>query len=163
MAKKTLNDCVSIYQAQLRKGDILIAYNGVVKFVMSLRVAFMKKYSDRYSFSGILHGYMDYTYFYYSNPFLKSRKLKLGLVLNHLEMRFEIWLLGNTGTVQKAYWSRLKDTKWNKDKQEMPEYSIIEAVIAEDPDFDNLPLLMQYIEKRLIEVSEEIINTLRAK
>ena len=47
MAKKTLNDCVSIYQAQLRKGDILIAYNGVVKFVMSLRAAFMKKHSDR--------------------------------------------------------------------------------------------------------------------
>ena len=40
----------------------------------------------------IVKGYMDYTYFYFTNDYLKNQKLKLGLVLNHKEMRFEIWL-----------------------------------------------------------------------
>ena len=65
-----LNKYVSIYKEQLEKGDILIAYNELVKFVMKLRTDFIKSLSDQYSFAGILHGYMDYTYFYYSNDFL---------------------------------------------------------------------------------------------
>jgi hypothetical protein len=156
---KNLNHYVAIYKEQLNKGDILIAYNELVKFVMKLRTDFIKSHSDKYSFSGILHGYMDYTYFYYTNDFLKSKKLKLGLVLNHLEMRFEIWLLGNTIPVQKSYWDSLKKSKWNQDKTEMPKYSILEAIIEEEPNFDDLSLLSQKIKKRLIEVSSEIINT----
>ncbi|MEL7118392.1 MAG: hypothetical protein AAFO07_03095 [Bacteroidota bacterium] len=158
---KSLNHYVAIYKEQLDKGDILIAYNQLVKFVMKLRVDFIKRLSEQYSFSGILHGYMDYTYFYYTNDFLKSKKLKLGLVLNHLEMRFEIWLLGNTVKTQKEYWELLKASKWNKDKDEMPKYSILEAVIENEPDFDDLPLLAATIEKRLINESEEIIGTLK--
>jgi len=157
---KNLNKYVSIYQDQLKKGDILIAYNELVKFVMKLRTDFIKSLSDKYSFSGILHGYMDYTYFYYTNDVLKSKKLKLGLVLNHLEMRFEIWLLGNTIPVQKSYWELLKNSKWNIDKTEMPKYSILEAIIEEEPNFDDLPALSQKIEKGLIETSDEIINAI---
>lgn len=101
---------------------------------------------------------MDYTYFYYSNAFLKSKKLKLGVVFNHLEMRFEIWLLGNTVNVQKKYWDLLKESKWNKDRNEMPKYSIIESIIENEPDFDDLDLLSETIERKLIEVSKEIIE-----
>ena len=157
---KNLNHYVAIYKEQLSKGDILIAYNGLVKFVMTLRVDFIKRHSKDYSFSGILHGYMDYTYFYYTNEFLKSKKLKLGIVLNHLEMRFEIWLLGNTIAVQKNYWDLLKESKWNKDKPEMPKYSVLEVIIDNNPNFDDLPLLSQHIEKQMIEVSDEIINAI---
>ena len=91
---KNLNDVVAIYKEELHKGDIQVAYNELVKFIMSIRTELIKKVGIQYSFAGILHGYMDYTYFYYSNDFLKSKKLKLGIVLNHLEMRFEIWLFG---------------------------------------------------------------------
>ena len=132
----------------------------LVKFVMKLRVDFIKSLSKQYSFSGILHGYMDYTYFYYTNDFLKSKKLKLGIVLNHVEMRFEIWLLGNTIAVQKNYWDLLMDSKWNKDKTEMPKYSILEVIIENKPNFDELLLLSQSIEKKMIEVSDEIINAI---
>ena len=158
---KNLNHYVTLYKAQLDQGDILIAYNALVKFVMQLRVDFIKSLSQQYSFSGILHGYMDYTYFYYTNDYLKSKKLKLGLVLNHLEMRFEIWLLGNTKNVQKNYWEALKDTEWNKGRTEMPAYSIIEAVIEDDPDFDDLPLLSQRLEKELMTASSEIEQVIK--
>jgi len=158
---KNLNDIVAVYHKELRKGDILIAYNQLVKFVMNSRTDLVKKLEHQYSFTKILHGYMDYTYFYYSNDFLKGKKLKLGLVLNHLEMRFEVWLLGNTIPVQKEYWNLLKSTKWNKDKTAMPQYSIIEAVIIDKPDFNNLELLSLKIHKNVVQVSEEIITCLK--
>lgn len=156
-----LNKYVAIYKEQLDKGDILVAYNELVKFVMKLRTEFIKRLSDKYSFTGILHGYMDYTYFYYSNDFLKTKKLKLGLVLNHLEMRFEVWLLGNTKPIQKKYWELSKSTKWNNDKDEMPAYSILEAVLVENPDFNNLAKLTEQIEAKMITTSEEILNYLK--
>lgn len=157
---KNLNHYVAIYKEQLHKGDILIAYTELVKFVMKLRVGLMKRLANHYSFSGILHGYMDYTYFYYTNELLKSKKLKLGFVLNHVEMRFEIWLLGNTIAVQKHYWELLKESKWNTDKTEMPNYSVLEVIIENNPDFDELPLLSQHIEQKMIDVSDEIINAI---
>jgi hypothetical protein len=158
---KNLNHYVAIYKAQLDKGDILIAYNQLVKFVMKLRVDFIKSLSEQYSFTGILHGYMDYTYFYYSNDFLKREKLKLVFVLNHSEMRFEIWLLGNTISIQKKYWNLLRTSTWNKDRKEMPQYAILEVVIEDQPDFDNLPLLSETIENKLVEQSNEILNALK--
>ena len=158
---KDLNKYVSLYKEQLKKGDILIAYNELVKFVMKLRTDLMKSLSDQYSFAGILHGYMDYTYFYYSNDFLKSKKLKFGLVLNHLEMRFELWLLGGTLPVQKEYWELSKNTTWNKNRTEMPQYSILEAPLVDNPDFNNLDALAEQIEAQMVKVSVEILDYLK--
>lgn len=154
---KNLNDYVAVYQAQLQKGDILIAYKELVSFVMKLRTDLKRNPSFDYSVTGILHGYLDYTYFYFSNDFLKSKKLKFGLVLNHLEMRFELWLLGNTAEIQKKYWTFLKETKWNKNRVEMPKYSVLEVVLIETPNFDDLSLLQKSLEielnKNLLEIS----------
>lgn len=155
---KNLNRYISIYQDQLKKGDILIAYNELVKFVMNLRTKFIKSLSDQYSFAGILHGYLDYTYFYYSNDFLKNKKIKFGLVLNHMEMRFELWLLGNTIPIQKRYWELLKNTKWNKGRTEMPKYSILEITLVEKPNFNDLDKLSEQIETQMIKVSDELLD-----
>ena len=123
---------------------------------MKLRTGFIKNLSSQYAFAGILHGYLDYTYFYYTNDVLKSKKLKFGLVLNHLEMRFEIWLLGNTIPAQKTYWELMKSTKWNEDKTEMPKYSILETTLVQNPDFNNLKDLSKQIEIKMIQTSEEL-------
>jgi len=160
---KDLNEYISAYKDQLDKGDILVAYNALVKFVMKIRVDFSKQLSEQYSFANILHGYIDYTYFYYSNDFLKSKKLKMGLVLNHLEMRFEIWLLGNTIPIQEKYWGLLKESKWNKGRNEMPEYSILEAVVVSNPDFNDLGRLSEKILTSLIRVTDEIIELVESK
>jgi len=158
---ENLNKYVSIYKEQLQKGDILIAYNELVKFTMRLRTDLIKSLSNQYSFAGILHGYMDFTYFYYSNDFLKGKKLKFGVVLNHVEMRFEVWLLGNTIPIQEKYWRLSKGSKWNKDKTEMPKYSILEAVLVANPDFNNLDVLSKEIEEKMIIVSDEVIEYLK--
>jgi len=158
---ENLNHYVSSYQEQLKKGDIIIAYDALVKFVMQVRTNCIKKFTDRYAFSGMLHGYMDYTYFYYTNEFLKSKKLKLGLVLNHVDMRFEIWLLGNTKTIQQTYWNALKDSVWNKDRGEMPPYSVIEIVVENAPDFNDLTSLALKLENEMITVSDDIIASIK--
>ena len=101
METKGLNYLVLVYKEQLQKGDIQIAYTELVKFVMKLKTLFSKELAHDFSFGNIFQGYMDYTYFYYSNNYFKNRKLKLGLVLNHKEMRFEIWFLGQTKDIQK--------------------------------------------------------------
>jgi hypothetical protein len=76
-------------------------------------------------------------------------------------MRFEIWLLGQTIDIQKKYWKLLKTTEWNKDKTEMPKYSVIETVLVENPDFNNLELLTEKIKNRAIQISDEITDYLK--
>ena len=158
---KKLNDYVNVYKEQLKNGDIQQAYDGLVKYVMRLRTNLSKNLSDSYSFGSLFQGYMDYTYFYYSNDFLKKRKLKFALVLNHTSMQFEVWLLGQTAPIQEEYWQYFKTTKWNKDRATKPKYSILETVLIEDPNFNDLDLLSQQIQDKLLIVSREIIDEIK--
>ena len=158
---KKLSDYVNAYKEQLKKGDIQQAYDGLVKYVMRLRTNLSKNLSGSYSFGNLFQGYMDYTYFYYSNDFLKKRKLKFALVLNHTSMQFEVWLLGQTSPIQEKYWQYFKTTKWNKDRATKPKYSILETVLIEDPNFNDLDLLSQQIEDKLVIVSREIIDDIK--
>ena len=158
---ENLSDYVNAYKEQLKKGDIQQAYDGLVKYVMRLRTTLSKNLSDNYSFGNTFQGYMDYTYFYYSNDYLKKRKLKLALVLNHTNMQFEIWLLGQTVPIQEKYWQSFKTTKWNKDRATKPIYSILETVLIENPNFNDLDLLTQQIEGKLVIVSSEIIDDIK--
>lgn len=155
---KTLNDYVDTYKAQLKTGDIQEAYTGLVKYVTRLGTTLSNNLSDDFSFGSLFQGYMDFTYFYYSNDFLKKRKLKLGLVLNHQKMQFEIWLLGQTIPIQERYWQYFKSTKWNKGRTTKPTYAILEAVLIDHPDFNDLDSLSKQIQKKLVIISKEIIE-----
>ena len=85
----------------------------------------------------------------------------MGLILNHSKMQFEIWLLGQTIPVQEKYWEYFKTTKWNAGRTTKPQYSILETVLIDKPDFNNLEELSMQIENRLIRVSEDIIEDIR--
>lgn len=159
MKPKSLNRLVSNYKKQLDGGEIQLAYTTLVKFVMSLKTRFSTNLGDQYSFGSIFQGYMDYTYFYIVNEHYRSRKLKLGLVLNHEKMRFEIWLLGQTKDVQKKYWNRLRKTEWILD-DEIPKYSVFNHILVDNPDFDDLDSLSKRIEKEMIQASERILISL---
>ncbi len=156
-----LNYYVNSYVEQLQKGDIQKAYTALVKYVARLGTTLSRNLSGNYSFGSLFQGYMDYTYFYYSNDFLKKRKLKLGLVLNHAKMQIEIWLLGQTIAIQEKYWQFFKATRWNENRTTKPQYAILEAVLIESPDFSDLDSLTLQIEERLIVISSEITDDIK--
>lgn len=158
---KDLNYYIELYKEQLVKGDIQQAYVGLVKYVTKLRTTLSRSLSENYSVGNIFQGYMDYTYFYYSNDFLKRRKLKMALVLNHTKMQFEIWLLGQTIPIQEKYWQYFKATKWNENTTSRPQYSILETIIIAEPNFNDLEELSKQIENKLTSVTEEIFEDIK--
>ena len=158
---KDFNEYVDIYKEQLKKGDIQKAYVGLVKYVTRLATTLSNNLSESYSFGTLFQGYMDYTYFYYTNDFLKKRKLKMGLILNHTKMQFEIWLLGQTIPIQEKFWQYFKTTTWNKNRPTRPQYSILEAVVMEKPNFNDLEKLSKQIEEKLVLISDEIIEDIK--
>lgn len=159
MKKKSLNYFVSAYKEILKNGDVQVAYAKLVKYVQTLKTVFSKDLSDTYSVGAVFQGYMDYTYFYLSNDFLKDKRLKLGLVFNHAHIRFEVWLLGQTKDAQAKYWKLLRNTKWINGS-EMPQYSIFEVVLVNNPDFDDLDKLTENIKNKLISVAEDIFTSI---
>ncbi|MFK7049025.1 MULTISPECIES: DUF7000 family protein [Flavobacterium] len=158
---KDLNYFVDKYKEQLDKGDIQEGYVGLVKYLTRLSTNLSKNLIETYSFGSLFQGYMDYTYFYYTNDFLKKRKLKMGLVLNHTKMQFEIWLLGQTIPIQEKYWEYFKLTKWNKDRTTRPQYSILETVLIDKPNFNDLEELTRQIENKLVSITSEIIEEIK--
>jgi hypothetical protein len=159
---KDLNQYVNKYQEQLNKGDIQEAYVALVKYVTRLGTTLSKNLSNHYSIGSVFQGYMDYTYFYYTNDFLKKRKLKMALVLNHSKMQFEIWLLGQTIPIQEKFWQYFKTTKWNKSRTTKPKYSILETALIEKPNFNDLEKLSKQIENKLVLITDEIIKDIKS-
>lgn len=156
MMDKSLNEYMDIYKKQLEQGDIRIAYEYLRKYVMVLKTYCTNHFTDKYSFGNVYPGYMDYTYFYFFDDYLRSKKLRFGVVLNHREMRFELWLLGQNAELQAKYWELLKNTKWNKDRTAMPQYFVLEVVLVDNPDFDNQDALTEEIAKRAMRVTNEV-------
>lgn len=78
--KKNVSECIAIYQERLRTGEMQIAYKALVRFVMSLRRQFSR--IDGYTVRNVSPGYLDYTYFAFSDDFLRSRELRYGIILN---------------------------------------------------------------------------------
>lgn len=152
--KKNVSECIAIYQERLQTGEMQIAYKALVRFVMSLRRQFSR--IDGYTVRNVSPGYLDYTYFAFSDDFLRSRELRYGIILNHRNMRFELWLMGQNEATQKAYWNLLKDTEWNEGVEDMPHYSVLETVLVDDPDFSDLPALSDRIEQSALRIIDDI-------
>lgn len=161
MPNKSLHSRISTYKATLSNGEFQQTYQDLVGIVQSLRTEFHRKYQGEYSIANVLHGYVDFTYFYLQNDYLKKKKLKFAIVFNHRNANFELWLLGQTKDVQVFYWEKLKEVKW-VNKGAMPEYSIFEVPLLLEPDFDNSSKLSESIHRQFETLSKEIVNTLTA-
>jgi hypothetical protein len=159
MSGKSLNTQISAYKKVFASGEIQKTYQSLVAIVQNLRTEFSKKYKGEFSIANVLHGYIDFTYFYLQNEYLKKNKLKFAIVLNHQQVHFELWLLGQTKDVQIRYWEKLKDVEW-VNEEAMPEYSITEITLLANPDFDNTKKLSESICNAFESLSREIINTL---
>jgi hypothetical protein len=135
---------------QLRKGTIQKAYRNLLDYIMNLRAHFGHEYPN-YDVSGsVYHGYMDMTYFPIFTDFLRRSRLKIAIVFNYDEFRFEAWLSGNNKKVQQKYWDLFRANKWTK-YHIAPTLrgadSIVECMLATDVDFDHLDALTARIEK----------------
>lgn len=160
MKTKDLNSYVSAYKELLKAGEVQIAYAQLVKYVQKLKTQIAKDLSEDFSVGNVFQGYMDYTYFYLTNNYLQSKKLKLGLIFNHKEANFEVWLLGQTKGVQEKYWNLLQGTKWINIPK-MPQYSIFEVALVESPNFGDLDKLADEIKKNFTVISTEILISLK--
>lgn len=159
MSSKSLNSRIPAYKAAFANGELQKTYQDLVGFVQNLRTEFAKKYSNDYSTASILHGYIDFTYFYLQNDYLKQRKLKYAIVFQHKEVKFELWLLGQTKDVQIHYWKKLREVKW-LNKEVMPEYSIFEVPLELAPDFDSPNQLAATLHCQFETLSQEIFAML---
>lgn len=159
MPSKSLNSRLPAYKAAFSNGELQKTYQDLVGIVQNLRTEFSKKYEGEFSVANVLHGYIDFTYFYLQNDYLKNRKLKLAVVFKHQHAIFELWLLGQTKDVQILYWRKLREVKW-VNQEAMPEYSIFEVPLLVAPDFDNSSKLSDSIHSQFKTLSQEIINTL---
>lgn len=161
VTSKNLNARIPAYKKVFASGEIQKTYQNLVGVVQDLRTEFKKAYKDKYSVANVLHGYIDFTYFYLQNDYLKKHRLKLAIVFNHQEVRFELWLLGQTKDVQVNFWEKLKGEKWvNEDS--MPEWSIFEIVMIASPDFDDIEQLTESIHSTFTKFSNEIFEVLEA-
>ncbi|WGG50876.1 DUF7000 family protein [Rugamonas sp. DEMB1] len=161
MPSKSLNARVAAYKTAFSSGELQKTYQDLVGIVQNLRTEFSKKYKSEFLVANVLHGYIDFTYFYLQNDYLKRKKLKLAIVFNHKNANFELWLLGQTKDVQILYWRKLKEVKW-VNEEAMPEYSIFEAPLLLAPDFDSSTKLSESIHSQFETLSQEIFNTLAA-
>ncbi|NHQ87700.1 hypothetical protein HA050_16405 [Iodobacter sp. HSC-16F04] len=161
MPSNSLNARIPAYKSVFSSGELQKTYQDLVGIVQNLRTEFLKKYQGEFSVANVLHGYIDFTYFYLQNNYLKTRKLKLALVLNHKNANFELWLLGQTKDVQILYWKKLSDVKW-VNNEAMPEYSIFEAPLLSAPNFDNAKKLSESVHSQFKTLVQDIFETLKA-
>jgi len=156
---KSFNDSVIEYKKQLDKGDIQIAYRGLIEFMMSLKNFFKNKYPDLSVTGNLYQGYMDMTYFALFPGDLKKRKLKIAIVLIHDKMKLEIWLSGINKQIQTKYWNLLKSK--DLDVYHLPKTlkgtdSIIEYSINDNPDFSDPESLTRQIESGILKFIKDI-------
>ena len=140
-------------------GYLQEAYKGLMEYILNLKLYFKKKYPNYFVSGGIYFGYMDMTYFSFIPESLKRRKLRIAIVFNYNEFRFEVWLAGYNKQVQKKYWNLFKEIGW--DKYFIPSTtkgfdSIIEYILAENPDFSDLDVLTNQIEAGVLKFISDV-------
>jgi hypothetical protein len=147
------------YKKQLKKGDIIEAYQGLMEYFRDLRSYLKNKYPDYFVSSSIYYGYMDMTYFSFFPESLERRNLKIAIVFIHGAFRFEVWLAGKNRNVQTKYWKLIKESDWNKyhiaATSKGVDY-IIDHILIDNPSFGNLDTLTKQIEKGTLEFISDV-------
>jgi hypothetical protein len=146
------NHTLALYKIQIKQGDIQKSYHYLMRYMMHLKAYFSRHLPDTFSMGNISPGYLDFTYFPFFDDFLRERKLRLGIVLNHQSLQFELWLMGQNALVQQDYWELLKTSQWNRKRTEMPKYSILEDILITDIRFNQ-------IDKMTAEIFQEALKT----
>ena len=151
------------YKQLLKKGHIQKAYRGLMEYILGLKTYLNKKYPDYFVSGSIYYGYMDMTYFSFTPESLKRRKLKIAIVFNYDDFRFEVWLCGYNKQVQNEYWTFFKNSNWDKYlllSTASGVDSIIENVLVGNPDFSDLDNLTKQVENGTLQFIKDVENFL---
>ena len=154
----TLNKEIREYREQLRKGHIQKAYKGIMTFMSALK-SHMENVDPAYFSSALYFGYMDMTYFAFTSPALKEKKLKIAIVYLHEAGRFEAWLGGSNRKIQAEWIEKLKGKDIGKYKlsQIQPGVdSIIETILCKKPDFDDSELLKEELADKTLKFIDDL-------
>lgn len=154
-----LQACMNEYRRQLEKGVIQVAYRGLMEYMMALRAHMANRYPSYFVSGSLYFGTMDMTYFACTPESLGRRKLKVAVVFVHDAFRFEAWLAAANKRVQADYWRQLQESHWDK-YPIVPTTkgvdSIVEHVLAADPDFSDLDSLTGQIERETLRLIEDV-------
>ena len=156
---ESFHEYIIEYREQLEKGGIKKAYRGLMEYIMDLRTHLKNKYPDYFVSGSIYYGYMDMTYFSFFPKSLKVRNLKIAIVFIHDTFRFEVWLAGYNKQVQSKYWKTFKESNWNKYhivSTTKGADSILEHIVAGNPDFRDLDKLTKQIERETMEFIKDV-------
>ncbi len=157
---------INEYRNQLEKGSIQKAYKGLMEYIMNLRTYFKNKYPGYFVSGSIYQGFMDMTYFSFIPESFKQRNLKIAIVFSHDTFRFEAWLAGYNKQVQSQYWKLFKESDWNKYhlvQSTKGVVSILEHVLADNPDFTDLDGLTKQIESEALKFIRDVESFLAAQ
>ena len=89
----------------------------------------------------------------------QDRDLKIAVVFLYDAFRFEIWLSGKNKQVLAKYWKIIKESNWDKYKIVAPVKgvdSIVEHVLADNPDFGDLEALTKQIDQGALKFIQDI-------
>jgi hypothetical protein len=158
------NETILEFRKQLTKGVIQQAYKGLLEFMLSLKADLQKRHPELGVSGGFYEGYLDMCYFACFPTVLKERKLKIAVVFNFTDFRFEGWLSAVNKQVLAEYWNLIKQSEWNK-YHLVPSLegmdSALEYVLAEDPDFSDLDGLSQKLEQGTLQFTRDVEEFLR--
>ena len=150
---KSFPACIETYKKQMKKGDIQVAYSGLMAFIISLRNYLHAKHPAFYVSGNFYQGYLDFSYFSFTPKALQKRRLRIAVVFIHETLAFKVWLGGLNKKVQANYWEKIVEKGWNKysipKSIEGIDY-IVESNLATDPDFGHLKKLTNQLEKRIL-------------
>jgi hypothetical protein len=151
---------VDEFRKQLEKGSIQKAYKALLSYMMSLRSHFSNKYGDK-AVSSLYQGYMDMTFFALFPPALRRLDLKVAIVFNYDQFRFEAWLAARNRRIQQQYWELVKDSDWGEYRVITPAGGI-DAIIAcdlgNDLNLDNQDLLTATIDEGVEAFIQKIVR-----
>jgi hypothetical protein len=120
----TMQADIESFRQQLAQGSVPRAYRALVDFMLGLRTHFQKGAAG-YDVSGLYQGFLDMTYFALFTPTLKRHDLKVAIVFDYPDFRFEAWLSARNRNLQRQYWELFRDNRW-------PAYRVIEPATGID-------------------------------
>ena len=72
----SINKKVEIYQKSINDNSLSATYKFLQTYMNQLQKKFSDTLTEQFVTQKVLNGYLDYTYFYFSNDFLKQKKVK---------------------------------------------------------------------------------------